>query len=391
MSEFNDVEKKLNLISDSLEPSEENKKRINNLIFSKDYSFDEKSSNFNLLKTLNMKIFKSKAFWLVGGFAAVLLFFAIPLTFSTLSPDRTLNSKSEAPLPPPSSVDGYTDSEPMEMGYFEGGIQEETDSRMYEKVAPSTISGSSDMIMPAPTGFPYQGDGEDVVTQQDERAQRHDANFDITVEDFDQKHIELTSKVTEVGGYLLDSNTNSYGESQSGYYTFRIPTSEFDNFLVYVRTLGIKINSENVSVSDRQNQLTNTIEEIDETQVELDELNAIEEKTPAQEREIQRLENQLNNQEDRKERIEEETEYGTVSVSMSTEYEYRYDNEWRIQDTFQSVVDALFDVIEFWANIIIWSIVPIVFCLPILVVVTIIVVIIKKKKIGKKSDSVSKT
>ena len=71
----------------------------------------------------------------------------------------------------------------------------------------------------------------------------------IEVDKFDKCYGDLTNKVASVGGYILNVNT-TVNESES--YTnmqVRIPVTQFDNFLNYVRGLGT-ITSENISTQD---------------------------------------------------------------------------------------------------------------------------------------------
>lgn len=71
-----------------------------------------------------------------------------------------------------------------------------------------------------------------VSNQPTNRMVIYNAEVQLRVKNFVNAQKELEQKATEYGGYLVESNTNRYGEEQlSGMMVFRIPQEHFTSFI----------------------------------------------------------------------------------------------------------------------------------------------------------------
>lgn len=376
MNEFEEVIQKLNKKSEEYNPSLLQQQRVKNLIFSKDFSKKEsKTGIFNMLFLQVMKIFKSKPFWAVSGMAALLIFFGTPLLFMG-------NTKFENSMVPMQDRMEEPMGSPMyDMEVSNGSLNENSadsvvlDESEKKRIEAYIMDNSHNIAS-------IDSIDEDTETPQYDRAQRRDADISITVEDFNQKYVELNNKISAIGGYVLNSNTNVSEYRSSANVTARVPVDQFDSFMNYLRSLGVKVNSENISITDKQNELTQVAKQIQEIQEKIDELNAKDELNNEEEMDLKKYKNQLENNKKNEEGIRQETEFSTVQITLETEYKYS-DDDGSSESTWDEVAQSIEWIFEFWLDAAMWSVVPLLFCSPILIIVGGIVWYVKKKKNNK--------
>ncbi len=376
MNEFEQLEKKLNKISDNLAPSKLQKQRVANVIFSREYG--KKESNFYYS---SMNVFKSKLFWALGGFFALGMFLIVPIVFMSfgfvrqdardlvISPYDSQNKSLEA---------GFA-------GENESGIMQ--DEGLSATNQDFEIMDGKHVIAPAPVllGLEnneqdryvpplYQNTKEDIVTTQDERAQLREAYINVGVEDLSVKYIELTSKISALGGYLKSSDVNFSTDYGYANIVVRVPVEVFDEFANFVRGLG-EVSSESIQILDKQSELTEVQERISNAQAKIEELEAKNVLTNEEKNELMSMKNSLEFDQNNETQLKKETEFSTVIVYLTSEIDGS-----SIGSVWKDVADTLLYVLKFWASALMWSLVPLTFIAPVVIVVVLIVKVVKRKK-----------
>lgn len=379
MEEYNDIIEKLNNESKKFEPTSSNFSRVKNIVFAQNYTNKSNTSYFNLLLNNIMDILKSKLFWGVGTMSILTILFVVPFIGSAFLFSNVSNK--EALLPPiqePSN--NVMRDETLNMGT--GGSPKQSEPALYAESADTLVQekmGSSYVPMPTSTGFPGDSDfAEDTKTKQQDRAQLRDANLSIIVDDFQSKYVNLTNEVSASGGYVQSSNVSTYDDYSYGTFVVRVPVEKFDQFVNYVRKLGLKVTSESIGIIDRQNELTQVIKTIEDKQAKIKEFEAKKELNNTEKSDLARLKVEVEKDQTKQESIKQETEFSTVSVYMTSQ------KDETVNSTWDEVVEGLKWVYNFWTNVILKSLIPIAFCLPVIILVGILVVSIKVMKNRKK-------
>jgi hypothetical protein len=101
---------------------------------------------------------------------------------------------------------------------------------------------------PASGGANYDEDAGPAVTV--ERLIIRNASLDLVVPDTEKALAEIEDVVSEMGGYIVQSNVYQSGESKSGQVQLRIPAEKLDQALERFRGLATEVRSENVSGQD---------------------------------------------------------------------------------------------------------------------------------------------
>lgn len=88
--------------------------------------------------------------------------------------------------------------------------------------------------------------------------------FDLKVDHFESVRNALAKKAQELGGDIFNSTVNEDEDAVYGWIIIRIPSSNFDSFVEYMRTgLGWKIESERIETKDVTDQFVDLTARID--------------------------------------------------------------------------------------------------------------------------------
>jgi hypothetical protein len=382
--QIDEMEQQLNKLSENLRPDESSKIRVQNLVFGRFQAKTCKRTQFNFLDFIYMRIFKNKAVvtFAVACFACII--FTVPLLWMGLTQNKSQlgidKSKKEISL---MYTEPYSEQEKDEY-YSQEMLESETVgslSKNEEMVDKYEVDSMREPSMPYPSSGYIDTKDEDTITPQRDRAQRRDAYISFSVENFTQRQVEITDKISAVGGYLAQTNTSTSGDYSYGSFTVRVPVGSFDDFMNFLRKLAVKIDSENISITDRQNELTQVTKTIQTQTSRIEELEAKTNPTQDEKNELSKLKKELEASQSQQDAIKEETEFSTVEIYMSSQEEGTQPTQGlNLRGTIEQVLDTLLFIVKFWANVIIWLIVPVAFFAPVVFVVWLVVKIITRKK-----------
>ncbi|MBD3362907.1 DUF4349 domain-containing protein [Candidatus Dojkabacteria bacterium] len=387
---FNDTIKKFQRYSEDLSPSKQQEQRVRNAIFSNNFENSKKESTLSKFLNLFSMKNKHKALWGVAGLFGLCIFVSLPLIFMG---KMQMTKQNALPPSPPERIHSESQNEVMEdemtQEYKNKETLNEPDSsdfiEMEEQESVSGYYGTETDIMP---DFDYERDGtdvpEDTKTPMYERAQKREAYIDITVDDFNNRYTEFTGKISSIGGYIQTSETNSYEDYSYGNFTIRVPVAKFDEMMDFLRNLGVSINSENITITDKQNELTHVSKKIEDNEAQIKTLKDKDYLTNEEKEKLARLERELESDKKEQKEILEETEFSTISVYMRTE-DIKED-EWSISNTFSEVLRTLEYIVQFWINVALWSLVPLAFFLPVVIGIVLLIKLLKKKRRNTKKS-----
>lgn len=188
------------------------------------------------------------------------------------------------------------------------------------------------------------------------------ANLDVVVDQTEPALQTFAQTAEEVGGWVVSSNIRSFGESNRGEITMRIPADQFDAVLDGIKADVIEVRSETISGQDVTEEfvdLTARLDNLEATAARvrtfLDETKNVEEAL-AVNVELSRLEEQI-------ELIKGRMQYLSESVAFSTIYIAVQPDElsrpievagWRPQGIARDAVEALIETLQTIGSFFIW-------------------------------------
>lgn len=365
---MNDTEQTPKIIDElyaELSPSQAQRVRVANSIFSRiEDSRSRQSSNY---KSMNMKNFLNWKFALAFGGALFTILLAVPMFVYFGLGTHQSQTISEDII----AEDYGITSNFERTSFVEGGSNVPSTDMIVEKSMMDTRE--SQIQFPGMLVEEYYDDS----TLQQDRVQVKSGNISIEVVDFQSSYNELTSQISFVGGYVVSVVTNSVDEYNYSNIHVRVPVEKFDEFVNFVRALGY-VSSENISIQDKQSELTQYSNSLHLNESRLSELKQKKTPTYLEVEEIKTLEKLIEGDKLAIENIKIETSFSDLDIYMEDAQDD--DSDWNFESTWNEVLDALKFVIEFWASIFMWLLVPAVCIVPILVIATIILLTRKFRK-----------
>src|SRR5699024_11764223 len=90
------------------------------------------------------------------------------------------------------------------------------------------------------------------VNNKKDRKVNYNADLQIEVQNYEQTFNDLDEEITELDGYIVDSNTNEDVEdgSKNGHITARIPQEDFNSFIKTVEEGSSKVLESSTSGED---------------------------------------------------------------------------------------------------------------------------------------------
>jgi hypothetical protein len=155
----------------------------------------------------------------------------------------------------------YTDD--IESEYFEGG---DSFSSLSSGESVDTVDRRNDQLtsqitQPIDTPNPQQVPQPNIV---EGRKLIKNGYFDLKVDHFENVRNALAKKAQELGGDIFNSTVSEDDDAVYGWIIIRIPSSNFDSFVEYMRTgLGWKIESERIETKDVTDQFVDLTARID--------------------------------------------------------------------------------------------------------------------------------
>jgi hypothetical protein len=226
-----------------------------------------------------------------------------------------------------------------------------------------------------------------------ERMVIYHADIQLQVKNYEKARTELEHKATELGGYLVESTTNRYGDEQlSGMMVFRIPQKHFSSFLQNAEDAAAEVTTRHVRGQDVteefvdlesrlrskkavETRLLSFLEAAEKTE---DLLKISSDLSKVQE-EIEQLTGRMNY-------LQNQTSFSTVTITLEESSILVPDIEDKELNTWQKVKKQLVVNINWLLSVLSGSIVLIAGNLPVIIVMAMVTgatlfVIRKRKKI----------
>lgn len=173
----------------------------------------------------------------------------------------------------------------------------------------------------------------------------------------------IKSETTNRGGYMVSSNLNSPEEGANGYITIRIPDTELDGMLDYLRELSVKVVSENIQGTDVTDQYVDIEERLrilNTTKGEFegiyDSALTVDEKLKVM-NQILSVQSQIESLQGRKQALEATSSSTLITIHLSTdEYSLPYapTDGWRPEVIFKQAVRSLVLTLRWLGTVGIW-------------------------------------
>jgi len=236
-------------------------------------------------------------------------------------------------------------------------------SESYDVGIPATSSVQKNVLSPVMDTiaevFERNSENEDTETPEQNRAKDKDGEISLKIDDVNQTVDDIYELTSNVGGYVVNSDSSKYNNGGRGYMIIRVPSDKFDFTIKELRAMATEVLSENINIVDIQNEITANENNLTELRKDLDAKLAELEQTTDESRkaqldiEITRLKNQIEIYEAEANELSERASFTTISITLDE------DSEEVITD--DSLTEALKDawaktqtILLFWAKAGIW-------------------------------------
>lgn len=192
--------------------------------------------------------------------------------------------------------------------------------------------------------------------------------------------------VQSSGGYMVESNINNPSENATGTFTVRVPSNKLDAVLSSLRTLAVKVVSENLQGTDVTDQYTDIearIKILENNKARFSEIMAQAKEVSdilKIQQEIMNLQSQIDSYKGQQNYLAKTAEMAKITIYLATdEYSLPYApaQPWRPEVIFKEAVRSMIGNLRQLGTLIIWIVVYSVIWLPI---IGIIYLISKRKK-----------
>ena len=191
-------------------------------------------------------------------------------------------------------------------------------------------------------------------------------NLSLTVVDVRVAIDGIMNSAQKLGGFLVESNLDVPEEGATGSISVRIPSTRLDEGLAAIRTLGVKVVSENVmgtDVTDQFVDLEARLETLTKTRVKFDQIMAsavqIQDILNVQ-RELVNLQSQIDSVRGQQKYLEQTAKLSLVTVYLATDelaLPYAPAQPWRPSVIFKEAVRSLIVTFRGAGSILIWTVV----------------------------------
>lgn len=192
------------------------------------------------------------------------------------------------------------------------------------------------------------------------------ADVSMVVDDVATALVQLTTDVTDKGGFVVNQSINKRGNGFDGYITFRIPSDAFDAQLQSFSSLG-DVTSQSVrgqDVTEEYVDINAQLDNLRRTEAQFQQIltraNTIEDILSVQ-RELSTVRTQIERFEGRKQYLEQSAKLSTITVHLSTNPEnlpvLDESDTWRPLAIAKDAVRGLRSAGIALANAVIWLVV----------------------------------
>lgn len=225
-------------------------------------------------------------------------------------------------------------------------------------------------MMPSPAF--YEG-----VSDSANRLVIQNSNLSLLVEDVRQSGEKIIDFAKSKGGFMVDSSYNRPEESAFGTITVRVPTTELDSTLSFLRTLAVKVTNENIQGTDVTEQYVDIDERLatlTKTKVKFEQI--MDSATEVQDiiqvqQQLIYIQEQIDSLVGQKDALEKNASLTRVTVYLSTDelaLPYTPDEKFRPNVVFKLAVRGLLTTFQGIGENAIWIAVYSVIWIPVLAV-----------------------
>ena len=217
-----------------------------------------------------------------------------------------------------------------------------------------------------------------------------DSYFSLLVKNVVKTQKEILTKTSELGGFMVNSTLNNPQDVASATLFIRVPSAKLDGMLEYLRSVSVKVVSENLQGQDITDQFTDIqarLVVLQETKTRFDGI--MTQATQVQDilavqREILNLQDQIDSLKGQEEYYKKSADLAKVTVYLSTDelaLPYAPSESWIPEVIFKQAVRSLVGFMRTGATFVIWVIVFSVIWLPLTIIGYVIYT--KKKTMNK--------
>jgi len=230
-----------------------------------------------------------------------------------------------------------------------------------------------------------------------ERMVIYNADIQLTVKNYEKARTELERKASEMGGYLVESTTNRYGEEQlSGMMVFRIPQQHFSSFLQSAEDAAAEVTNRHVSGQDVTEEFVDLESRLRSKKAVEARLQSFLEETEKTEdllkisSDLSKVQEEIEQLTGRMKYLQNQTFYSTVTITLDENSILVPDIDNKELNTWQKVKKQLVVNINWLLSFFSGSIVLIAGNLPIIIILALLIgtslVIFKKRKKARNEE-----
>ncbi len=229
----------------------------------------------------------------------------------------------------------------------------------------------------APTMVASYAAGESVADM--ERMIIRTGSLSLLVSDTNQAMESIAAIVTELQGYIVDSNARRSNDHVSGNMTVRVPAASFDAAMERIKAVANVVRNTSTSgedVTEEYADLDARLRTLEATENELLELlTQVRERTGKAEdilavyRELTSIRSQIESLKGRMQYLSRMTAMATINIALEpdiVDQPLSGDTQWRPSATFSSALKSLVGTLQFLGKALIWLVVYVV---PILILI----------------------
>jgi hypothetical protein len=212
----------------------------------------------------------------------------------------------------------------------------------------------------------YMSDSLSAPTIQAERIVVQDTSMSMLVKDLNVTLKGVEKMAGDAGGYMVNKSIIQPEGASSGRISLRVPIEKREEVLEGIRSLGVKVVSENVSgedVTDQYVDIEGRIASLEKTKAKIETI--LDRATSASDlmnvqMQLSSIEQQIDSYKGQQKYLEQTAKLTMISVYLSTDelsLPYVPDKAWRPEVVFKNAVRSLIGTARDLGNLVIWLVV----------------------------------
>jgi len=213
----------------------------------------------------------------------------------------------------------------------------------------------------------------------------------MEVNDIGKSQADIADIAVQYQGYVVSSNLNANKEQPSGFISFRVPAERFNDALVKLRALAVKVTYENTNSQDVTEQYTDLQAQLNnykatETQYLelLKKADNVKDMLEVQ-RELSNVRGNIERIEGRMNYLERTSDTSMIEVTLN-KVKPIGESSWDISGVFKGAVDGLIAFGKVILSILIWLLV----FSPVWIIALVIIFVVRRRNKAKRNAAPSK-